>query len=98
MSRKCMVTGKKQMVGNMRSHAENKTKRLFQPNVQDTTLYSEILGRNVAIKVSAAGLRTIDHKGGLDAFLLGTAPTKLDENLQKVRRQIDRVQAKKKAA
>lgn len=98
MSRKCMVTGKKRMVGNMRSHAENKTKRLFNPNVQDTTLYSEILARSVSIKVSAAGLRTIDHKGGLDAFLLGTAPSKLDENLQKVRRQIDRAQAKKKAA
>ena len=98
MSRKCMVTGKKQMVGNLRSHAENKTKRLFQPNVQDTTLYSELLGRSISIKVSAAGLRTIDHKGGLDAFLLGTAPTKLDENLQKVRKQIDKAQAKKKAA
>lgn len=98
MSRKCMVTGKTRMVGNMRSHAENKTKRVFQPNVQDTTLYSEILARNISIKVSAAGLRTIDHKGGLDAFLLGTAPTKLDENMQKVRRQIDRAQAKKKAA
>lgn len=98
MSRKCMVTGKMQMVGNLRSHAENKTKRVFRPNVQDTTLYSEILGRNVSIKVSAAGLRTIDHKGGLDAFVLGTAPTKLDPELQKVRKQIDKAQAKKKAA
>lgn len=98
MSRKCMVTGKKQMVGNMRSHAENKTKRLFQPNVQNTTLYSEILGRNIAIKVTAAGLRTIDHKGGLDAFLLGTAPSKLDENLLKVKKQVEKKAQAKKAA
>ncbi len=98
MSRKCMVTGKKRMVGNMRSHAENKTKRLFQPNVQDTTLYSELLGRSISIKVSAAGLRTIDHKGGLDAFLLNTAPTKLDANLLKVKKQVEKKAQAKKAA
>jgi large subunit ribosomal protein L28 len=92
-----MVTGKMQMVGNLRSHAENKTKRVFRPNVQDTTLFSEVLNRSVAIKVSAAGLRTIDHKGGLDAFVLSMAPTKLSPELQKLRKQIDKAQAKKAA-
>lgn len=97
MSRTCQVTGKKRMVGNNRSHALNATKRTFEVNVQDTTLYSEILARKVSIKVSAAGLRTIDHKGGLDAFLINTATTKLDPAMAKVKKQIEKAQAKKAA-
>ena len=97
MSRTCQVTGKKRMVGNNRSHALNATKRTFEANIQDTTLYSEILGRKVSIKVSAAGLRTIDHKGGLDAFLLNTPVSKLDPALVKVKKQVEKAQAKKAA-
>ncbi len=97
MSRKCMVTGKTRMVGNNRSHAENKTKRTFEVNVQDTTVYSEVLGRKVAVKVSAAGLRTLDHKGGIDAFLIGTAKTKLDPALRPLKAEVEKKSAAAKA-
>lgn len=95
MSRKCQVTGKKIMFGNNVSHANNKTRRTFLPNVQDTTLYSEALGRAVSIRISPAGLRTIDHKGGLDAFLLGTAITKLDPDLRTLKTRVAKAAAKK---
>ena len=97
MSRQCMVTGKKRMVGNNRSHAENKTKRTFEVNVQDTTIYSELLKRKISIKVSAAGLRTLDHKGGFDAFVTGTAKTKLDPELRQYKAQIEKALAAKQA-
>ena len=97
MSRQCMVTGKKQMVGNNVSHATNKTKRVFMPNLQDTSLFSEILNRKVKVRVSAAGLRTVDHKGGIDAYLQNTAPTKLHPQLRSVKKEIEKIQAKKAA-
>ena len=97
MSRQCMITGKKQMVGNNRSHANNKTKRVFLPNLQDTSLFSETLGRKIKMRVSAAGLRTVDHKGGLDAYLINTAPTKLDPALRPVKAEIEKVKARKAA-
>jgi large subunit ribosomal protein L28 len=92
-----MVTGKKRMVGNNRSHALNATKRTFEVNVQDTTIYSEVLKRNVSLRVTAAGLRTLDHKGGLDAFIMNTAKTKLDPELRPLKAQIEKALAKKKA-
>lgn len=95
MSRRCMITGKAVMTGNNVSHAQNKTRRKFLPNVQDMTIFSEILGRKIPVRVSAAGLRTIDHKGGLDAFLMNTAPTKLDPALRPVKKAIEKATAKK---
>ena len=97
MSRTCMVTGKKRAVGNNRSHAENKTKRTFEVNVQDTTVYSEALSRKIAIRVTAAGLRTLDHKGGFDAFIQGTAKTKLNPALRTYKAQIEKALAAKQA-
>jgi len=97
MSRRCMVTGKTRAVGNNRSHAENKTKRTFEVNIQDTTLYSEVLARKVAVRVSAAGLRTLDHKGGLDAYIMNTAKTKLDPAFRPLKAQIEKRLAEKKA-
>ena len=97
MSRQCMVTGKKVMFGNNVSHANNKTRRRFLPNVQDTSLYSEILGQNISIKLTPAGMRTIDHKGGLDAFIIGTPKSKLDVNLQPIKTRMEKVLAKKNA-
>ncbi len=97
MSRQCMVTGKKRMVGNNRSHAENKTKRTFEVNVHDTTIYSELLKRKISVKISAAGLRTLDHKGGFDAFVADTAKTKLDPALRPYKAQIEKALAEKKA-
>ena len=97
MSRCCMITGKAVMSGNNVSHAHNKTRRRFLPNVQDTTLYSETLDRWIAVKVSSAGLRTVEHKGGFDAFLIGTAKTKLDPALRDVKAQVEKAVAAKAA-
>ena len=90
MSRECMITGKRVMSGNNVSHAQNKTRRRFLPNVQDTSLYSVALGRWVKVKASAAGLRTVEHKGGFEAFLTGTAKTKLDEKLRSVKAEVEK--------
>lgn len=90
MSRRCMVTGKGVMTGNNVSHAMNKTRRKFLPNIQDTGVYSEELGRWIKIRASANGIRTIEHKGGLDRWLLDTAPTKLEPKLRKVRKEIEK--------
>lgn len=76
------------MSGNNVSHAQNKTRRKFLPNVQETSLFSEALGKKVKLKVSAAGLRTIDHKGGIDAWLASTAASKIDPALRKVRSNV----------
>lgn len=97
MSRRCMITGKGVMSGNNVSHAQNKTRRRFLPNVQDTTLYSEALDRWVKVKASSAGLRTVEHKGGLDAFLVSTAVTKLDADLRPLKSQVEKAIAKKAA-
>ena len=97
MSRKCQVTGKKVMTGNNVSHANNKTRRRFLPNLQETSVYSEILKRWVKIRVTAAGLRTIEHKGGIDAWLQNTAPTKLDPKMRPVKAAIEKAAAKKAA-
>ncbi|MFN3701226.1 MAG: 50S ribosomal protein L28 [Alphaproteobacteria bacterium] len=97
MSRRCMITGKAVMSGNNVSHAQNKTRRRFLPNVQETSLYSEVLKKWVKLKASAAGLRTVEHKGGLDAYLSGTASTKIDPKLRAVKTQVDKALAEKSA-
>ncbi len=97
MSRRCMITGKSVMSGHNVSHALNRTKRKFLPNIQDTSLYSEALDRWVKVKASAAGLRTVEHKGGFDAFLTGTASSKLDEALRPIKAQVEAALAEKSA-
>lgn len=92
MSQQCMITLKKRLVGNNVSHAQNRTKRVFMPNIQDTSVYSEVLGRKIRLRVSAAGLRTLDHKGGIDAFVAGTAKTKLHPNLRVIKAEIEKKQ------
>lgn len=89
MSRRCMITGKGPMSGNNVSHALNRTRRRFEPNIKDTSLYSESLQKWIRIRVSAAGLRTVEHKGGFDAFIMGTAKTKLDADLRVYKAQIE---------
>ena len=98
MSRRCMITGKSVMSGHNRSHAENKTQRKFLPNLMDSNVYSESLGRTVRLKISNAGLRTLDHVGGLYAFIAKTAVTKLDPALRPLKAQIDLALAKKAKA
>jgi large subunit ribosomal protein L28 len=97
MSRKCQVTGKAVMSGNNVSHAENRTRRKFLPNIQSTRLYSEALDRWVSMKVTTNGLRTVEHKGGLDAFLVNTAKTKLDPKLRTIKTQVEKALAEKAA-
>ncbi len=96
MSRRCVVTDKSVMSGNNVSHANNKTRRKFQVNITDTRVFSESLNQFYKIKVTAAGLRTIEHKGGFDAWLLDTAPSKLpNAELRAIRKLVS---AKKEAA
>lgn len=98
MSRKCMITGKAPMSGNNVSHALNRTRRKFMPNIQDSSVYSPALDRWVKIRVSTAGLRTIEHKGGFDAYLIGTAKTKLDPKLRPVKAEVEKALAAQAAA
>ena len=97
MTRRCEITGKAAQVGNKVSHANNITKRKFGPNLQNASLYSELLGRSITIRLSVNGLRTVDHKGGLDAYLLNTAPSKLPESLRSIKAQVTTAAAKKAA-
>ena len=97
MSRRCAVSGKGVMTGNNVSHANNKTRRRFLPNMQDTTLFSEILQRGVKVRLSANGLRTIEHKGGLDAYLSGEAPTKLTSEFRRLKKLLEKATAKRAA-
>ena len=98
MARRCAISGKGVMVGNNVSHANNKTKRTFRPNLQNVTLQSEALGANVRLKLTAHGLRTIEHNGGLDAYLISTGASKLAPEIRKLKRQIERAKARKEAA
>lgn len=89
MSRRCEITGKGPLVGNTVSHANNKNKRRFLPNLQDVSFFSDSLKKNIKVTASTSGIRTIEHKGGIDAFLLGTAPTKLlTVALRRLRKQV----------
>ncbi len=89
MSRRCVVTDKSVMSGNNVSHANNRTRRKFNVNITDTRVYSDAMKMFYKIKVSAAGLRTIEHKGGFDAWLMDTAPSKLPNSiLRTIRKHI----------
>ena len=93
MSRVCELTGKGPMTGNNVSHANNKTKRRFLPNLNDVTLMSEALGRTVSLRVSSAALRTVDHRGGLDGFMMKAKEADLSPRAAKVRKDILRARA-----
>lgn len=93
MSRVCELTGKGPMVGNNVSHANNKTKRRFLPNLQDVTLMSEALGRSFKLRVSAAALRSVDHRGGLDAFLAKASDADLSGKALKIKKDIAKAAA-----
>ncbi|MEM9427902.1 MAG: 50S ribosomal protein L28 [Pseudomonadota bacterium] len=93
MSRRCELTGKGPMVGNNVSHANNKTKRRFLPNLNDVSLMSETLGRSFRFRIAASTLRTVDHRGGLDAYLAKAKDSELSPAALKVKRDIERAQA-----
>ncbi|MEO0938106.1 MAG: 50S ribosomal protein L28 [Pseudomonadota bacterium] len=88
MSRVCELTGKGPMSGNNVSHANNKTKRRFLPNLNDVSLQSETLGRAIKLRISAAALRSVDHRGGLDQFLAKAKDTELSARALKVKKEI----------
>lgn len=90
MSRRCQITGKGVMAGNNVSHAHNKTRRRFLPNVQETSLLSEALGHTVRLRLSTSAIRTIEKAGGLDAYLLRVPAAGLDPSVRRIRRRIQR--------
>lgn len=93
MSRVCELTGKAPMSGNKISHANNKTRRRFLPNLNEVTLISDVLGKSFSLRISAAGLRSVDHRGGLDAYLLKATDDELSSNALKIKKEILKAQA-----
>jgi large subunit ribosomal protein L28 len=98
MARRCMLTGKGVMTGNNVSHANNKTRRRFLPNLRQQRVYSETLGESVRLRISAHALRTVEHRGGLDGFLLAASDSELTGNLRRLKRRIEAARADRSAA
>jgi large subunit ribosomal protein L28 len=98
MSRRCEITGKGVLAGNNVSHANNKSRRRFLPNLQDTSLLSDILGIAVHMRLTTRGIRTVEHNGGIDAYLLSTADRNLTEEARVLKRRVLRAQAKRAAS
>jgi large subunit ribosomal protein L28 len=98
MSRVCELTGKGRQVGHNVSHANNKTKRVFLPNLQNVTLMSESLGRSVKLRVSTHGLRSVEHVGGLDNWLAKTPSEKLSLRARRLKAEIAKKASAEKAA
>lgn len=94
MARRCELTGKGVQVGHNVSHANNKTKRRYLPNLIETTVPSEALKRSFRLKLSAAALRTLDHAGGLDAWLAKTPAAKLSATALRIKRDLAKIKAK----
>ena len=90
MSRRCELTGKGPMTGNNVSHANNRTRRRFLPNLNDVTLQSEALGRSFKFRISASALRSVDHRGGLDKYLAKAKDAELSANALKVKKAIEK--------
>src|SRR3546814_70674 len=88
MARRCAVTGKGVQTGNNVSHANNKSRRRFLPNLQETSLLSDALGQMVRLRLTTHAIRTIEHNGGLDAYLLGTNNSKLTDEARRLKRRV----------
>ena len=94
MARRCDITGKGVQAGNNVSHAHNRTRRRFLPNVQRTSLMSDALGQMVRMQISTNAIRTIEKNGGLDTYLLGMSNRKLPPEALRIKRRIERAAAK----
>jgi large subunit ribosomal protein L28 len=94
MSRRCELTGKAVLVGHKVSHSNIKTKRRFLPNLLNVTMMSDSLGRSVKLKVSANAIKTVDHRGGLDAYLMAAKDDVLAPKAREIKREIAKKQAK----
>lgn len=93
MSRVCELSGKGPMSGNKISHANNKTRRRFLPNLNEVTLLSDILGQSFSLRISSHALRSVDHRGGLDAFLTAEREENLSPRALKIKREIEKKNA-----
>jgi large subunit ribosomal protein L28 len=98
MAWRCELTGKIRQIGHNVSHSNRKTKRRFQPNLLNVTLISEVLGRSVRLRISANALKTVDHRGGLDAFLMKAGDTDLSTRALDLKRAIKKKRAEAVAA
>jgi large subunit ribosomal protein L28 len=96
MARRCAITGKGVQVGHNVSHANNKTKRRFLPNLQKVSVLSDVLGP-IRLRISAAAVRTIEHKGGLDAFLRDTRDRELTPEIRQLKRRVEAAAARRSA-
>ena len=94
MAWRCELTGKRRQIGHRVSHSNRKTKRRFLPNLLNVTLLSDALGRRIRLRISANALKTVDHRGGFDAFLLKAKDTELSDRVRELKRQV----VKKRAA
>jgi large subunit ribosomal protein L28 len=93
MSRRCELTGKAVQTGNNVSHAHNKTRRRFMPNLQTVSMMSDTLGRPVKLRIAASTVRSVEHKGGIDAFLLDAKDADLPANLRRLKKRVQAAQA-----
>lgn len=93
MSRVCELSGKGVMSGNNVSHAKNRTRRRFLPNLNEVTLASDVLGRSFKLRIAASTLRTVDHRGGLDAFMAKAKDADLSTTALKIKKDIQKAQA-----
>jgi large subunit ribosomal protein L28 len=98
MSRRCQITGKGVLTGNNVSHANNRTRRRFLPNLQEASLLSDVLGQSVRMRLCTRAIRTIEQKGGIDAYLLGTPSGRLTVDAKALKRRLLRAQAKRTAS
>jgi large subunit ribosomal protein L28 len=98
MARRCPITQRGVQAGNNVSHANNKTRRRFLPNLQRTRVFSEALGEEIRLRVTPRGIRTIEHNGGLDAYLMGVPDRKLSTEARRLKRRIEKARARGAAA
>jgi large subunit ribosomal protein L28 len=98
MSRRCTITGKAVLAGNNVSHANNKTRRRFLPNLQETSVLSDALGQIVRVRVASRTIKTIEKNGGIDAYLLSVSNSKLPEEALRLKRRIEKALARRAAA
>lgn len=94
MARRCDLTGKGVQAGNNVSHANNRTRRRFLPNLQDVSILSDVLGKQIRLRLAAKTIRTIEHNGGLDKYLLSTSNTKLTADAVILKRQVKKAMEK----
>ncbi len=98
MARRCLVTGKGVLSGNNVSHANNKTKRRYLPNLQIASLVSDALGQSVRLRLTTRGIRTVEKNGGLDMWLLSRSDADLHDEIRRLKRRVEKALAKKSAA